>query len=241
MAYTLFVNLPDSSPISYELSDGRYRIGSNPECEILIESDEVAKVAAQVEVRGEAIFLRNLSPFPIFVGQHELSTNQQGEWPTGQTVLLTQSVSLDLTNPKVLGEAAAASESAKRSRSTMQLAIVILCIVAAYFLLSSDSTPVDSTQALDYSFTDLVEQLEHDKSKNFGKVLNSMIDARVADVRWGSENPARAVAAYQLLLDQPLIREANAETPTTEGRIRQFALTRLDDLSVLVTKLSRRR
>ncbi len=241
MAYTLFVNLPDASPTTYQLSDGRYRIGSNPECEIQIDSDEVAKVAAHVEVRGEAIFVRNLNPFPIFVGQQELSSQQQGEWPTGQTVLLTQSVSLDLTNPKEVGEAAAASESAKRSRSTMQLAVVILCIVAAYFLLSSDSTPVDSTQALNYSFTDLVEQIQQDKLKNFGKVLNYMIDARVADVRWGNESPTRAVAAYQLLLDQPLIRDADAETPTTEGRIRQFALTRLDDLSVLVTKLSRRR
>ncbi len=236
MAYALFVNVADSAPVETQLTDGRYRIGCNPECEICIEFQEVANVAAQLDVRGEAVFIRNLNPYPIYVGEVELSSSQQGEWPAGSRVLLTQNVSLDLVNLQVARESALAADSAKRSKSSMQLAVVALCIVASYFLLSSDSASPDSTRALSYSFTDLVEQVEKESSRRHTTVLNYMIDARISDVRWGNQDPTRAISAYQLLLDEPLIRETRAGNDTLEGRIRQFALARLDDLSAVIKK-----
>lgn len=234
MPFAINVNIAGSSPLEFDLPDGRYRIGSRPECEIHIENSEVTGVAAQMDVRGEAVFIRNMNPFPIYVGEYELSSSQQAEWPQGHTVLLTQSVSLELFDVKGKSEQTTAQEKAKRSRSTIQIAVTALCLGLGLFLLLSDSTPVDSTNSLRYSFTDLVEDLRADKTGKYEGVLNYLIDARVSDVRWGNENPRRAISAYQLLLDEPLVRDSVASDETPQGRIRQFALARVDDLSGLL-------
>ncbi len=239
MPFNLSVNLPDEQPQIFTLSDGRYRIGSQTECEICIQNDEVARVAATIDIRGEAVFLRNLNPYPIYVGEQELSASQQGEWPVGQTVLLTQSVSLDLHNVQQQAANDLAAQSAKRSRSTMQIAITALCIAGAVLMLASDSSVPDSTKSLNYSFNDLVTELELDKSRKHLTVLNYLIDARVYDVRWGKEDPSRAITQYQLLLDEPQIRDAAADESKLEGRIRKFALARLDDLSIIMSQASR--
>jgi hypothetical protein len=230
------VNVAGSSSLEFDLPDGRYRVGSRSECEIHIDNSEVTGVAAQVEVRGEAVFIRNLNPFPIYVGDHELSSSQQAEWPQGNTVLLTQSVSLELFDVAGKSEQATAEQQAKRSRSTVQIAVTALCLGLGLFLLLSDKTPTDSTKALRYTFTDLVEELKADKTRKYDTVRNYLIDARVSDVRWGNENPRRAIAAYQLLLDEPLVRNSIASDETPQGRIRQFALARVDDLSGLLTQ-----
>lgn len=235
MPYELNIMISGVEPIEQPLSDGRLRIGSKPECEIFIDSEEVAAVAAQLDVRGEAVFIRNLNPFPIYVGEYELSSSQQGEWPVGETVLLTQSVSLELLESSSQSVQTDAQTSAQRSRSTMQIAVVILCLGMGFYLLSTDDAAPDSTKSLNYSFTDLVEQLEEDQTRKYVTVLNYLIDARVSDVRWGSEDPKRAVTAYQLLLDEPLIRAAEPGDGSPEARIKRFAFARVDDLSSMLS------
>lgn len=239
MPFNLSVNLLDDQTQVFTLSDGRYRIGSQTECEVCIEHDEVGRVAATIEIRGEAVFLRNLNPYPIYIGEQELNASQQGEWPVGQTVLLTHSVSLDLQNLQQQSANAVAAQSAKRSRSTMQIAVSALCVVGAVLMLASDNSVPDSTKSLDYSFNDLVTGLETNKSRTNLAVLNYLIDARVYDVRWGKDDPSRAISQYQLLLDEPLIRDATADESKLEGRIRKFALARLDDLSIILSKTKR--
>ncbi len=221
-------------PLEFNLADGRYRLGSRSDCELQVDFAEVSAIAAHLDVRGEAVFIRNMNPFPIYVGEHELASSQQAEWPEGDTVLLTQSVSLELYDVQGKSDEANAKANAKRSRSTIQIAVTALCLGLALYLLLTEKQPTDSTKALNYSFTDLVENLEEKKGKGYDEVLNAMIDARVSDVRWGTENPRRAIDAYQLLLDQSLIREATSNSDSLEGRIKQFALARVDDLSGLL-------
>jgi len=235
MPFGMNVQIAGSSPLEHSLEDGRYRIGSRPECEIHIDFEEVSAVAAQLDVRGEAVFIRNLNPFPIYVGEHELSSSQQAEWPEGHTVLLTQSVSLELFDVKGKSDSASAEEHAKRSRSTIQIAVTGLCLGLGLFLLLNEKAPQDSTKSLRYTFTELVVDLKTDKSPKYDAVLNYMIDARVSDVRWGLEDPRRAISAYQLLLDEPLVRDIEPSDDSTEGRIKQFALARVDDLSGLLS------
>lgn len=234
MPFGMNVQIAGSSQLEYDLPDGRYRIGSRPECEIHIDFEEVSAVAAQLDVRGEAVFIRNLNPFPIYVGEHELSSSQQAEWPEGDTVLLTQSVSLELFDVKGKSDAASAEEHAKRSRSTLQIAVTALCLGLGLFLLLNDKSPKDSTKALRYNFTNLVEEIKGEKSRKYDALLNYMIDARVSDVRWGQDDPRRAISAYQLLLDEPLVREIVPSDDSIEGKIKKFALARVDDLSGLL-------
>ena len=234
MPFGMNVDIAGSSSQEFSLADGRYRVGSRPECEIHIDFAEVPAVAAQLDVRGEAVFIRNMNPFPIYVGEYELSSSQQAEWPEGHTVLLTQSVSLELFDVKGKTEAATAEEHAKRSRSTIQIAVTALCLGVSLYLLFTDNGPTDSTKALRFDFTDLVKDLKSDKSVRHDSLLNYMIDARVADVRWGLNDPRRAINAYQLLLDEPIVRAAKAEDDSTAWRIKQFALARVDDLSGLL-------
>lgn len=236
MSYKLCVNIPEQPTLEYNLDDGRYRIGSSPDCELVIDFSEVSNVAAQIDVRGEAVFIRNMNPFPIYVGDYELSSSQQGEWPVGHPVLLTQSVSLDLLDVKSQQNQNKVDEAAKRTRSTMQIAVVVACLALCYFLLTSEEKAVDSTKSLRFSFTDLVEELEAKDSRSHRMILNYIIDARVSDVRWGRDDPRRAISAYQLLLDEPLVREAIEGDGSAEGKIRQFALARVDDLSGLLDR-----
>jgi len=58
MPFGMNVQIAGSSPLEHSLEDGRYRIGSRPECEIHIDFEEVSAVAAQLDVRGEAVFIR---------------------------------------------------------------------------------------------------------------------------------------------------------------------------------------
>jgi len=109
-----------------------------------------------------------------------------------------------------------------------------LCLGLGLFLLLNEKAPQDSTKSLRYSFTELVVDLKTDKSPKYDAVLNYMIDARVSDVRWGLEDPRRAISAYQLLLDEPLVRDIEPSEDSTEGKIKQFALARVDDLSGLL-------
>ncbi len=234
MPFGMNVEIAGGSPLQFDLADGRYRIGSRPECEIHIDFAEVTAVAAQLDVRGEAVFIRNMNPFPIYVGDYELSSSQQAEWPEGQAVLLTQSVTLELFDVKGKTDAATAEEHAKRSRSTVQIAVTALCLGVGLYLLFTEKEPKDSTKALRYDFTSLVVDLGEDKKLQNDSLLNYMIDARVADVRWGLADPRRAISAYQLLLDEPMLRKAKPEDDSTAGRIKQFALARVDDLSDLL-------
>ena len=234
MPFGMNVEIAGSSPQVFNLADGRYRIGSRPECEIHIDFAEVTAVAAQLDVRGEAVFIRNMNPYPIYVGDYELSSSQQAEWPEGHVVLLTQSVSLELFDVKGKSDAATAEEHAKRSRSTIQIAVTALCLAVAMYLLLTENEPKDSTKALRFNFTNLVEDLQRDKMLRNDSLMNYMIDARVADVRWGANDPRRAITAYQLLLDEPIVRAAKEDEDSTAWRIKQFALARVDDLSGLL-------
>ncbi len=197
MPFGMTVNIAGSTPIEFDLADGRYRLGSRPECELHIDFVEVSAIAAQLDVRGEAVFIRNMNPFPIYVGEHELASSQQAEWPEGHTVLLTQSVSLELFDVKGKSDEENAKANAKRSRSTIQIAVTGLCLGLAFYLLLTEKQPVDSTKSLNFSFTDLVISLEAEKGKGYDEVLDAMIDARVADVRWAvktREEPSMATS-----------------------------------------------
>jgi hypothetical protein len=231
MAYSLWVQNASGESTTFELIDGRFRLGSRKECEILVEHPEVIANAAVIDVRGGAVFIRNLNPFPIYVGEQPLPTNDQTEWRPGLAVLLTQSISLQIENIKQRASDIEDAEKAKKKRATNQMMIIGICAAVGFYFLANDTTPKDSTKQFTFSFNDLVKELADKPSGDFKLIRNYLSDARMADVRWGRENPKRAIASYQLLLDERRIRDAASSEETLEGRIKAFALARVDDLS----------
>ncbi|MGE0755662.1 MAG: hypothetical protein AB7F89_00090 [Pirellulaceae bacterium] len=237
MPFQVAITIPGYDPLEYTVADGRHRLGSDPKCELCVQFEEVAALAAIIEVRGEAVFLLNRNPFPIYVGEYELRTGEQGDWPAGQTVLLTTNVSLVLRDLKKADGPSVAQAAKQRARSTFQIAVVAAALALGVFLLATEEPAPDATRGLTFTFTDLVAELE-DKPKPASPagvrerrtVLNYLIDARVADLRWGHQDPRRALDAYEFLLDHASIRSAQGEG-STEQRIREFALARVGDLS----------
>ncbi len=232
--FQLTVNAPNQEPATTQLKSGRYQIGRHPQCEIAIPVSELADRSALLEVRGEVVFLRNLNSFPIYVGESELQPGQQSDWMIGQTLLLSQNVYLDLGKIEALQEGAADANRAKKTRSTIQLSVIVGCILVAFFLLSEDSSKQQDNSESRYRFTeDLVEPLQ--KDPKYEEVLKSLREARIADVRWGRDNPDRAIQSYELLLDNELVIKAgvNRETEGPVGRVRSFAIDRIGSLTTL--------
>ena len=237
MSQLISVTMSDGGSFEFDLGNGKHRVGRSADCEVRIDHAEIDNLAAQIEVRGATVFIQNRNPYAIYVGAFELAPNQQAEWPIGQTVALTLSVSLHLVDRTQPVTKASEEFSAKKRRSTFQIAVVIACVVVAYFMLTNDSKKVDAGAKLDYDFTSLVRDIEAlppptkpEEARQRRTMLNYMLDARVPDVRWGQEDPRRAIQAYELLLDVPAIKKASDEE-SLEGRIKKFALARLSTLS----------
>jgi len=231
--FLLTVNAPSQAPATTELKNGRYQIGRHPQCEIPIPVSELADRSALLEVRGEVVFLRNLNSFPIYVGESELQPGQQSEWMIGQTLLLSQNVYLDLGKVEALQEGAADANRAKKTRSTIQIGVILGCILVAFFLLSDDSSNKQDISESRYNFTELVEPLE--KNPKYEEVLKSLREARIADVRWGRDNPERAIKAYELLLGNELVIQAGrkGDTDGPVEKARAFAIDRIAYLTNL--------
>jgi len=232
--FYLNIHAPNLETTTTQLTNGRYQIGSHPQCELSIPISELADRSALLEVRGEVVFIRNLNSFAIFIGESELQPGQQSEWLVGQTLVLSQNVYLDLGKHEAPDQGALDAKRAKKTRSTIQLGVIFSCILAAFLLLSNDeSKQIDNTETR-YRFTeDLVMKLQEDPK--LSEVLKNLCDARIADVRWGSKEPDRVIQSYEVLLDNELVRRAgqSKETESPVGRVRSFAIDRIESLTNL--------
>jgi len=235
--YTLSVLNGGNNPLQFELTDGRYRIGSRKDCEIVIDHPEVevnGGVVGLIEIRGGAIFLRNANKFAIYVGEFELPAGEQTEWQPGLTVLLTTSISMEIYNSQSRNVESQAESLAKRKRTTTQAAVIGVCLLLGVFLLTTESPNSTESRELKFKFHDLFEKLEKESTTEYQKIRNYLTDARISDIRWGQDNPTRDIAAYQLLLDEPKIRKADPMEESIDGKIKLYALTRIDFLSSLL-------
>ena len=231
----IFVNQMETA--SFDLEGGVYRLGTSPSCDVVVRSDEVAEQAAVVEVRGDAVFLKNQNPYPIYVGDHELRPQEQTEWPLGQAVALTRSVTLSVQNEN--NADSEEQKAAQRNRKMLQGVLAGVCVLACVLLSNNDSKTsqggVDPAPTV--AFSQLVNEWQamsnstDPLTRKNRTVLNYLIDARVADVRWGIVDSKRAVHAYELLLDCPMVRVPTREQETQVKHIREYALARIASLS----------
>jgi hypothetical protein len=244
MSRTLIISIPGLPPIEWPLVDGRVILGSDPSCHLHVDFHEIAPRAANIEVRGGAVFLQNLNGFPIYVGQQELAPQTLVEWPPDQPVQLTHSVSLSLADHQAdAAEGAEGADPGKARKSTIQIAVICLCAILGYYLLVTDDSSNASYRQLDYTFGDLITEFESTLPMTGGRrdfsalsyedrtTLDYLTEARTLDQRFGKTDPQRAIAAYELLIKYRPIRDAEVSSDTLRGRIKSYAAARLDDLS----------
>ena len=259
MAHRIVVLVPEQDPVEYPLPEGRVTLGSQNSNGICVDyQNEVDPQAAVIELRGEAVFIQNLNQFPIFVGQRELASAATTEWSPYEQVFLTRSVSLRLKTDE--HDAEEDTEVATGSKSTMQIAVTLVCLGLCYYLLTSEESGPKTAEKLDFGFDTLVAEIEAEappagyapapvpeegnastgSRRNLSQlpyerqtVLSYLTDAGRADARWGmtGDDPQRAVNAYELLLNYRPIREARSEGDTVEAKIRVYASARLLDLA----------
>ena len=245
MSYQVVASLGDQSRQSFVLENGRYRLGSGPNCELQVDfSDEVVAVAALIEVRGEAVFIQNLNEFDIYVGAQLLPPQSSTEWAPDELIQLTLNVTLALIDQDAAPAAADQEPGTTAAKSTVQIAVTIVCLVLCGYLLTSESSAPQSTQSLKFSFNDLINEIEaqaprgSDGGADLGQlpyrwqtVLSYLTDARKADVRWGRVDPDRAVESYELLRDYYALSAPALPSDALEVKVRRYAAARIADLS----------
>jgi len=167
---------------SYWIDRPVLRVGSDPQCEISVPSAELPAHALTLEFRGGSYKAYNRSGVPIFLGSSVLQPGAAGAWDDGDVATLPGDVRLLLTfdgDPRpaprpdsrrddgfdepeaaVTGEAAkpATPEEAQKakSKSTMQLLVIGLCIAAGGLLLMTSGDTEEAT-ADRPTFAEIVE------------------------------------------------------------------------------------
>lgn len=245
MSYKLIVRIPDRPPIETQLPAGRLRLGRDPSCEVSVDFAELGGQAAVIECRGDAVFLKNLNRFTIYLGTQPVETGALVEWPPSQQVQLTRNVALSL---QPVGESPAedsskGSDKNKKARSTLQIGVICVCAIVGYVLLTNGASTVKRRAAPPESFQELIGEFEagmtihRTDNRLTGLTVEQQITMRylqeawMADCRWGDSRPEKAVAAYELLLSYRPMRAAAMSPETLPGRITQFAKWRLEELS----------
>lgn len=245
MSFEITIQWPSQPPLNYPLADGRVRLGRAAACEIQVDFEEIPDVAAELEVRGEAVFLTNRNPFPIFVGEQSLAPGETVAWSPDQPVQLTLNATMSLIDRDVeplLGDEVVLDPN-RRMRSTVQLAVIGVCAVLGVMMLSAEPKTKKSAVALPFTLEDLVSEMEDAARDNQGAVdfrkltyeqqtiLGYLVEAGRLDFRWGEADPKKPIVAYELLINYRPIRTADPLADALQSRIKRYANVRLDELS----------
>lgn len=167
---------------SYWIDRPVLRVGSDPQCEISVPSADLPAHALTLEFRGGAYKAYNRTGVPIFLGGSSLQPGAAGAWNDGDVATLPGDVRLLLTfdgDPRPTPrpdsrtddgfdepQMAAAGESAQpgtpeqaqkaKSKSTMQLLVIGLCVAAGGLLLMA-SGDTEEAAADRPTFSQIVE------------------------------------------------------------------------------------
>ncbi len=251
MAMQLTIHVAGEASRTIDLISGSNRIGSEAGCDIRIDHPEVSAHAANLQNRSGAMLLQNLNGYVVYIGSEAVSPSAWADWPAEQTLQLTRSVSLALTDsstPAVTNKISDSEAKRKKAKSTFQIAVIALCGVGILFLLTVDPE-ASRAKKLDFSAEILVQELAEGLQINSEGATGGDIEdqallrylqkAWAADLRWSKADPGQAIEAYEILLHHRKVQEAEQNDTEIYGKIRMLAQTRLDELGL--RKRSRRR
>lgn len=151
---------------SYWIDRPVLRIGSDPQCEICVPSADLAPHAVTLEFRGGTYRAYNRSSAPINLGRTLLQPGSSGTWEDGSALALPGGMQLTLAfdgdprpsprpdarfadgidEPEVAidgtasGAATAEAAQKAKSKSMLQMLIILVCVLATGGLLYLNNT-----------------------------------------------------------------------------------------------------
>ena len=237
MSYFIEINVPGNSPRRVPLQGNSGTIGSAKSCQIPIEHHEVSAQALLIDVRGGDFWVQNLNPYSIYVGLDEVTPNAWSPWTNGETIQLTQSVSLTMINEQLNASGSKSDSGGVSSESKgmdvgklFQVLLIGVCFVGAGFILFAPKKDVAGVIDKEFEFNEVVEKLEL-KSINveYETVRRYLQQAFMADRRWSESRPETVMKFYELLVNHRLVRE-NPNDDATLDEVASYAKRRLSTL-----------
>ncbi len=229
----------DGIEFDIPLAHRQMSVGSQPGCDVRIDHEEVAGVAARLENRGGCYMLQNCNPYEVYIGDCGVCPDQWAEWPNGQQLLLTRSVSLTLqcgdAEQQSNGDSGSGSDDETGQEPTdakklIQLIVIAACVAFGVMMMVMRPSE-QATQSID-GFAKLIKDIDAvpELTKDDRVVRRYLQEARLMDIRYRRGNPKPIMQAYQLLINHPSICQADFNDPTIHARIRRYAEQRLETL-----------
>jgi len=231
-----------SEPLQRPLGNETHLMGSSNQCDMWFEHPELESRALQVDVREDDVWLQNLNPYPIYVGEEEVASNAWASWGLSETVQLTRSIKVTLmqkNEESVLGKGSASLDQEHHDgmdvSKIVQMVVAGACfLVAPLILFSGNGENAGVTQDADFSFAEVIESLEsRSTAREIQVVRDHLQRAWMADQRWSRSKGHRnlVVQRYRQLVKLRLMRSTNLsieDSDDNETMMRQLA--RKEDL-----------
>lgn len=235
---------------TYSVTGPVLRIGSGDFCEIIINTE--AAHAATIVLKDEELFFINRLPKHVQCGKQRINAGQRHPWVLGQVISIDQiAITLDAVSPKGMAESntklrkgpssqplprtssptnqtTASEEMGKASsRKTLQLAIVVMCLLVISGMLLGGRGLVasrDRSQDLDSSFAEIHARLEQtqqaaDIHRRMSK-LQGLINSALAEPNEPGRRQASemAVVVYCQQLNETQATRVTKAERTLAGR-----------------------
>lgn len=222
----------DGSPkadMGRELPDGTHAIGSAPSCRVKIEHSEVRPQVASITVAGDSCRIQNLTNYPMYLGDRELSPNDAAGWSGGVDLLLTRSVTLSLLRSSDGQESSVTSDDveedlAEKKKKLTQIGVILACAIAAPILLWNEPSSAPPT-SFDSLYTALAKS-ETTSDVDQQRLIVKLQSAWEADIR--SSTDGTLTNALRELADDRAIQ--NPGPDTVEEKIQQFTHWKLSNI-----------
>lgn len=226
----LLVRIGDAPVREIPLTWSKLRVGSDASCEVRLDHPEAAPHSLNLEERGGAYMVQNCNRYVIYVGSESLPPQGWALWRPGQELLLSQSITLQVAGEAgrsgaAAGEAPRAAGSSTASKA-VQLGVTIVCLVAAFVMLTKEQRPTLRTGD---SFQSLIRDLQgiDRPSQDDQRSMRYLQEAWLLERR---RSPRAALEAYQLLMNHAPIRDARPDEQSLASRIKSFASARITAL-----------
>lgn len=219
MSFYLEVDGIQSEPFHVTLEAETHVLGSSNRCDMHFQHAELEPRALQVDVRADDVWLQNLNPYPIYVGDEEVATNGWASWELSKTVQLTRNISVTLHKRKKPENNSLDSASKESAANGLDVSKIVQMVVAgACFLISplilfsgnGEAAGVQSESTFD--FEEIVDTLEIGQShREIQVVRDNLQRAWMADQRWSRSKDYRGlvVQRYRQLIKLRLMRETD--------------------------------
>jgi hypothetical protein len=232
------------------------RVGSDRRCELVIDHPELAAHAATLDCCGGGFLLCNLNPFPIYLGNRALESQQWADWHPGELLRLTKSIVLDLQPAGKSAEKPGGKPFAKQgtagavesggtcrlaakgldepqpdnAKTIWQMAVIGLCVVVGLgFLLVEPAKSDSAAQAAPQLIAELhakSQSVESRERVDYQEVCGLLQSAWIAETTSDWTNPERAIEAFYTLRQHERVK--SAVEGTLLHQVRLFAARQME-------------